>query len=132
MTLAAEDVAGLGLARTAVALARALRRESVLARSGAIPDLLAAAAAKQAAFAAFRRAGARPGSALSPAEIGALRDLIAAADENLLVLEAVCTVFDRFATRVREALCTAADPGVYDATGRARRRVLAARVNAVI
>ena len=130
MTRTGED-GGIGLVRAAVALARALRRESALARSGAIPDLLAAARAKQAAFAAFRREGAGEGGP-SAAEIAALRELVAAADENLLVLDAVRSVFEQFAVRVREALCSAADPGVYDAAGRARGRVLAARVNAVV
>ncbi|MBV9829009.1 MAG: hypothetical protein JO001_25595 [Alphaproteobacteria bacterium] len=95
-------------------------------------ELADAAAAKQAAFAEFQ--------ALQPQELcenhtieerEALRGLLAAANENAVVLEAVKLVLDSTAARLQAILSAVADPGTYQRGGAATRHVMAARINAI-
>ena len=115
-------------------LSQALRRETGLARSGALPELAAAAEAKEAAFRLFLAArDARSETApVEQTERAAVRDLLDAADENALVLEAVRATLDDVAEKLRRALSSAADPGLYGPTGRGPRHTLAAQVDATI
>lgn len=122
------------LLETARVLLAAMERETALARTGALPQLGAASAAKQAAFAAFSAACAlRRGSAAgSDAEREALRRLAEAADANALVIDAVRLTLQDFAVRLRAALAAAIDPGTYGPTGGRVHRAPAARFEASI
>lgn len=113
-------------------LTAAMRQETTLARTGALGQIQQAAAAKQAAFAVFQaecaaRDARNPGS---EAEQAALRDLLAAANESALVLEAVRGVLDDFITRLKAAVSALADSGTYDPKGQRSRHVQAVRLNA--
>jgi hypothetical protein len=122
----------LPLAEAAGRLAATMQHETALAQAGALSDLAAAAEAKQEAFAAFLHSyGAKEGIRSEPAR-EALRALIAAADENALVLEAVSTTLEHTARGLRDALGAAADPGTYGPKGKHPRHVLAARLDATI
>ena len=63
-----------------------------------------------------------------------LRRLLAHADENALILEAVTTTLQDLAGKLRRAAAAVADPGTYTLPGNTARgparHVLAARVNA--
>jgi hypothetical protein len=113
-------------------LRQALQRETALARTGALPELAQASAEKRVQFAAFSFAcaGRQPPEQASETEREAVRELLAAADENMLVLEAVRVTLDDFADKVRKSLSSAADPGTYGPTQQRRRHVLAARLDA--
>jgi hypothetical protein len=120
-------------AAAARTLTTALQRETVLARSGTLADLAAAAEAKQAAFRQLNLSCASDGGAPCPpsaAEREAFAGLLAAARENAVVLEAVRVTLDDFAERLRKLMVSVADPGVYSPSGRSARHVLAARINA--
>jgi hypothetical protein len=124
------------LVQAARRLASSLQRETGLARTGAVADLLNAAEMKRAAFASFSEICAARGShrSASHAEREALRDLLLAADENALILDAVRATLEDMAGKLRSALRSVADPGTYGPTSRrgrtATRHVLAARVDA--
>jgi hypothetical protein len=109
-----------------------LQRETAVARLGALAEVTAAAAAKRAALAEFRAAcDARdPRAPALAAEREMLRQVIAAANENALVLEAVRHAVEDLPRRLRAAIAAAVDPGTYSLHGRGGRHVLAARVNA--
>ncbi len=119
-------------------MAESLQNETALARLGALGDLAAAAAAKQAAFQEFAQACAARGRVppATDAERAALRRLLALADENALILEAVSNTLQDLARKVRAAAVTLADPGTYTVPGRIGRRfnrhVLAAQINATV
>lgn len=112
-------------------LTTTLERETRLAHAGALADLAEAAAAKQAAYTAFMQAceGLEPDTIAIEVGLDAMNDLLTAANENALVLEAVTTVLDGAATRLRSLVGAMADPGTYDLHDRPRRHVLAARVD---
>jgi hypothetical protein len=122
----------LPLAVAAGRLAKALQCETELAHAGALPDLAAAADAKRDAFAAFMRSRDAAPDDVSPRTRTALQDLLAAADENAVVLEAVTTTLEHTARGLRNALSAAADPGTYGPTGPRPRHVLAARLDAKV
>jgi hypothetical protein len=115
-----------------IQLTEALREETVLARTGALAQLSRAAIAKQQAFKAFSEAcGARgesdPGD---EAEQEALRDLVMAANESALVLEAVKGTLDDFVARLKAAVKSLADSGTYGPNAARCRDVVAVRIDA--
>ncbi|CAH2605610.1 conserved protein of unknown function (plasmid) [Rhodovastum atsumiense] len=122
----------LPLPQAAARLTRALEQETALAHAGALRELAAAAEAKQAAFAVFLRSHDATSPDLAPVARAALRELMAAADENAIVLEAVKTTLEHTAGVLRTALSSAADPGIYGPNGQRPRHVLAARLDAQI
>ncbi len=109
----------------------ALKRETTLAHAGALADLAEAASAKRDAYLAFEQMCADMDPADAPAAIGhdVIAQLVAAANENALVLEAVTTVLNSAATRLRTLVGAMADPGTYDLHDRPRRHVIAASVD---
>ncbi len=113
-------------------LVATLRRETSIARLGGVSELSAAAEAKRAALGDFLAAcetrGVQPPS--RPAEREALRQILSAANENALVLDAVRQAVEDLPRRLRAAITAAVDPGTYSPYGRSVRHVLAARVNA--
>ena len=110
------------LDRTAIQLSRALADETALARAGALPALAAAGLAKREAFDAFLQA--RAALPVPPVSVRtALQALIAAADENALVLEAVGATLEHTANRLRRILSARADPGIYSPTGPGSRHL---------
>jgi hypothetical protein len=119
-------------------MAKTLQQETDCARTGSLGDLAEAAAAKQAALQEFTLACAARGRIAPPtaAECAELRRLLAHADENSLILEAVSAMLQDLSGKLRSAAAAAADPGTYSASGRTPRRlarhVLAARVNASV
>ena len=72
----------------------------------------------------------------SSAECTELRRLLARADENALILEAVNSTLQDLDRNLRNAATAAADPGTYTAVGatpkRSSRHVLAACINASV
>ena len=66
----------------------------------------------------------------SAAERAALTELLAMADENALILEAVRMTLADVAGRLRAALGAAADPGTYGGKRRGPRHTRAARLDA--
>lgn len=112
-------------------LTTALQRETRHAHAGALADLAEAASAKQAAYNTFMQAcdGLEPDAIATAVGFDAMNDLLTAANENALVLEAVTTVLDGAATRLRGLVGAMADPGTYDLHDRPRRHVLAASVD---
>ena len=120
------------LVQAARHLLAALQRETSVARLGAVTDLAAAAEAKRAAFADFKAAsvaydGQPPGL---PAEREALRQLLAAAQENAIVLEAVRQAVEDLPRRLRAAVIAVVDPGTYSLRESGIRHVMAARLDA--
>ncbi len=110
----------------------ALRHETMLAQTGALAKLNRAATAKQEAFADFSAACAARG-AFDPCtdeEQEALRELLAAANESALVLEAVRGTLGDFVARLKAAVSSLADSGTYGPDGWRCRDVLAVRVDA--
>ena len=126
------------LAPAARRMAKSLQKETDCARLGSLAELAEAAEAKQAALREFALACAARGRTppASAAECAELRRLLAHADENALVLEAVSITLQDLAGKLRSAAAAAADPGIYSAPGRTPRRshrhVVAASVNASI
>lgn len=112
-------------------LTTSLQRETRHAHAGALLDLAEAAAVKQAAYNAFMQTcdGLEPDAIATAVGFDAMNDLLTAANENALVLEAVTTVLDGAATRLRGLVGGMADPGTYDLHDRPRRHVLAASVD---
>lgn len=126
------------LVQAARRMAKSLQKETVLARTGSLADLAAAAEAKKLALAEFSAACAARGH-LPPAtaaERAELRRLLADADENALILEAVRATLQDLAGNLRSIASAIADPGTYTSGGRparhATRHVLAASVNASV
>jgi hypothetical protein len=119
-------------------MANSLQKETDCARLASLGELAGAAEAKQAALREFTRACAARGQTppASAAECAELRRLLAHADENALVLEAVSITLQDLAGKLRSAAAAVADPGTYAAPGRTPRRsnrhVVAASVNASI
>jgi hypothetical protein len=120
------------LIRAARRVAEALRKETELARRGALSALSDAAADKVEAMREFSRAcGARGDTTrTTPRERDELRRVLAAADENALTLESVTSTLRDLFAKVRIAAATAADPGTYSLHGRKHRHVWAASVDA--
>jgi hypothetical protein len=109
-------------------LTHVLRREAAAARRAALPDLIALAEEKREAMAALASAGMPEG----PSDHEAVRELLAAAEENAMVLGAVAGLVGAIETRLREELTAATDPGTYAPKTRLRRPLrhsLAARVD---
>jgi hypothetical protein len=119
-------------------LAEALRNETNIAREGSFTDLGTAAAAKQSAFGAFLVARAARDRTLPPTdhERAELRRLLADANENAIILEAVMSTVKNFLGKVRSAVTAISDPGTYNLAPRpkhdARRHLVATCVNARI
>jgi hypothetical protein len=110
----------------------ALRHETMLAQTGALAKLNRAAIAKQQAFIAFSAACATR-EAIEPcsdAEQEALRNLLTAANESALVLEAVMGTLGDFVARLKAAVSSLADAGTYGPNAWRCRDVLAVRVDA--
>ncbi len=124
----------LSLVRAARRVHEALQKETMLARMGSVRDLAQAAADKAAAMTDFAAACAArdPGAQPTSAEREALRRVLAAADENALILEAVGVTLKDLLHKVRTAVTTALDPGTYSLVGRNRRHVRAACVDASV
>ncbi len=105
---------------------------------GSLNDLAAAAQAKKTAVQEFAEVCAARGQTPPPteAERVELRRLLAHADENALILEAVNSTLQDLAGKVRTAASAIADPGTYTLPGRSVKRpgrhVLAACVNASV
>ena len=115
------------------ALTAALRIETGIARVGALPDFAAAAEGKRKAFDRFNRLRAPTYTGpVSTSEREAIRELIAAADESALVLDAVRSTLNDVAKRLSRALGSVADPGTYGRTGRKLRHTLAASVDSTV
>jgi hypothetical protein len=120
------------LAIAAQRLKEAVEQETRVARAGALDTLAAAAAAKQTAFTAFsdvRTDGPTRGT-LATSDRKAIEDLLIAANENAIVLEAVKSTLDDAAARVQALLSAAADPGTYSRLGRTARHIQATRIDA--
>jgi hypothetical protein len=119
-------------------MAKALQKETDCARMGSLGELAEAAEAKQTALQEFTLACAARGRipAATAAERAELRRLLAHADENALILEAVSTTLQDLSGKLRNAAAAVADPGTYTLPGRTAKRmgrhVLAACVNASV
>ena len=119
-------------------MANSLQKETDCARLGSLGELAQAAEAKQAALQEFALACAARGRTppASATECAELRRLLAHADENALVLEAVSITLQDLAGKLRSAAAAVTDPGTYAAPGRtasrSKRHVVAACVNASI
>jgi hypothetical protein len=120
------------LAEAAKRLRAAVQRETGLARRGAVTELAEAGQAKRTAFAEFSAVcAAQPlDAARADADRDALRALLAAADENANVLDAVHSTLEGLAGRLRAALDAACDPGTYGPGGRRPGHMMAARLDA--
>lgn len=119
--------------QAARALTAAMRVETSVARTGALPDFAAAADTKLKAFHRFSRLRTpNPTGLVSPTEHDAIRELIAAADESAIVLDAVRCTLNDVARRLSQALGSVADPGTYGRSGRKLRHTLAASVDATV
>ena len=96
------------------------------------PEPAEAAEAKRAAFAEFSTACQTQGgaSASADADRDALRALLAAADENANVLDAVRSTLERLSESLRAALEATVNPGIYGPAGRRLGHVPAARLDA--
>ena len=121
------------LSASARKLIDCLNRETRLARAGALSELEAVAAAKQEAFAEFKevRLSTSPGEITDRDDLEVLRELMGAANENALVLEAVASTLGDTAKRLHDLLATMADPGTYGRFGAETRHVPAVRINAI-
>jgi len=122
------------LVRAARRMTESLQKETALARMGALRDLASAAAEKEAALRVFTEAcGARGHTpAATDRERSELRRVLAAADENAVILEAISSTLRDLAAKVRAAATTALDPGTYTPRGRNTRHVRAACVDASV
>jgi hypothetical protein len=126
------------LVQAARRMAESLQKETALASIGALGDLTDAAEAKKLALLQFSEACAarRRTPPANEAERAELRRLLAIADENALILEAVSSTLQDLARKIRTAAATLADPGLYAPPGppakRFNRHVMAARVNAQV
>ena len=120
------------LGQAAKRLRAALHHETELAMCGAVTELAEAAEAKRAAFAEFSTACQTQGgaSASADADRDALRALLAAADENANVLDAVRSTLERLSESLRAALEATVNPGIYGPAGRRLGHVPAARLDA--
>jgi hypothetical protein len=120
------------LVQLTIQLTETLRQETMLARTGALAQLNRAAIAKQQAFTAFSEACAARG-VMDPdneAEQRALRELLVAANESALVLEAVKGTLDDFVARLKAAVKSLADAGTYGPNTWRCRDVVAVRLDA--
>lgn len=126
------------LIQAARRMAESLRKETELAGMGVLGDLADAAEAKKLALLEFTAACSARGRTppASAAERAELRRLLAVADENALILEAVSSTLQDLARKIRSAAATLADPGTYTSPAlpikRRSRHVLAACVNAQV
>jgi hypothetical protein len=126
------------LVHSARRMAKSLQKETALARMGSLGDLAEAAEAKKLALLEFSEACAARGRTppATASERDELRGLLAHADENALILEAVSATLQDLARNLRSAATAVADPGTYTVLGRSARRtgrhVLAACVNASV
>jgi hypothetical protein len=117
-------------------MAKSLQKETDCARMGSLNDLAEATEGKKSALQEFTLACGARGQTPPPTaeERAELRRLLAHADENALILEAVTTTLQDLAGKLRSAAAAVADPGTYTAPGRTPKRsgrhVLAACVNA--
>jgi len=121
------------LIRATRRMAESLQNETTLASLGALGDLAAAAEAKKIALEEFTEACASHGP-MTAGERVELRRLLAAADENAIILEAVSNTLRDLTKKVRAAAATIADPGTYTLPGCAARQpprhVMSACINA--
>jgi hypothetical protein len=119
-------------------MAKTLQKETDCARMGSLTELAEAAEAKKLALEEFTLACAARGRTALPtaAESVELRRLLAYADENCLILEAVNAALQDLDSKLRRAAADAADPGTYTLPGRTQKRagrhVLAASINASV
>lgn len=119
-------------------MGKSLQKETDCARMGSLADLSEAVEAKKIAAQEFTLACAARGQTPPATELERteLRRLLACADENALILEAVSSTLQDLARKLRSAAAAAADPGIYTAPGRTPKRsgrhVLAACVNASV
>ena len=120
------------LAAAVLRLTAALENETSLARVGALEDLAAAAAEKQAAFDALcvLHDGSQSCEIDKMVDQGIMRALMSAAKENAVVLEAVKSTLDAAAHRLRSLVGSVVDPGTYGRFGQPARHIPAARINA--
>jgi hypothetical protein len=120
------------LSQLARRLAVILDRETGLARAGNVAELARVADAKREAFEAFRRVWSEHEAVghAAATDREALRQLLAAVNENALVLEAVHVTLQDMAARLRTALRSVADPGTYHLRQPHRRHVQAAQIDA--
>lgn len=101
------------LIEAAARLQAVLWRETEAAGTAALPMLQALMEEKREALSGLTLAGP-PGN---PAERAALRAMMAAAEENALVLGAVTDALDMVRERLRTDLADAANPGTYGPQG---------------
>lgn len=117
-------------------MGKSLQKETDCARMGSLAELAEAAEAKKIALHEFTVACAARGQTppATATEQAELRRLLAFADENALILEAVNNTLQDLEGKLRRAASAVADPGTYNAPGRTSKRsgrhVLAACVNA--
>ena len=107
-----------------------LMQETAAARRASLAELAALFAEKQDALAVLEQASteAMPDEACR----AALRAMLAAAEENAMVLGAVAGAMESVQDRLRTDLAEAANPGTYGPQGggrRAPRHSLAASIN---
>lgn len=125
----------LSLVQAARRMAKSLQKETALARMGSLAELAEAAEAKKLALEEFSAACAARGGVPPATEVerAELRRLLAQADENALILEAVRSTIQHWTGNLRNIAGTIADPGTYtvnrNAAKRSGRHVLAACVN---
>jgi hypothetical protein len=105
------------LAEAAARLQAVLWRETEAAGTAPLPVLGALMEEKRQALAGLTLAGPAVGTAASTAERAALRLLMAAAEENALVLGAVADALDMVREKLKTDLSQAANPGVYGPQG---------------
>lgn len=123
------------LGECAVELRDILLRETQLANNGGLNSLSSAVRAKREIWDKFQKLSAKAAADESipgEADQQALKELIAAANENALILDAVRTTIDDFAGRLKVALTSAADPGLYGPKGKNLRHAMAARFDSKI
>ena len=109
-----------------------LVRETAAARRASLAELTALSEEKQDALTALIALEPQEDAILAGATRVALRDMLAAAEENALVLSAVAGAMETVQDRLRQDLSAAADPGTYsEACGprRALRHSLAATID---
>jgi len=120
------------LAVAARELTDAVSRETELARRGALNDLADAVSAKRVAYDTFKQARETAISAgtVNAGDREAIESLIAATNENAIVLDAVKTTLDNAVARFQSIFGSLTDPGVYSPLGAISRHLPAARFDA--
>jgi hypothetical protein len=112
-----------------------LMRETAAARRASLSELTEIFDEKEEALAALIAAEPPPGEIPADTVRSALRDMLAAAEENALVLGAVAGAMEAVQDRLRQDLAATTNPGTYAPQAGPRgglRRSLAATINRTV